>query len=78
MDMPKLLEDLSATVQEMLMKLDAPAMTLSLNYPLPTLERLLGEQLSQEEMLETLEKGFAGVQDRYGLITARDAGEGLL
>ena len=35
MDMPKLLEDLSATVQEMLMKLDAPAMTLSLNYPLP-------------------------------------------
>lgn len=78
MDMPKLLEDLSATVQEMLMKLDAPAMTLSLNYPLPTLERLLGAALSQEDMLDALEKGFTGVQDRYGLITARDAGEGLL
>lgn len=78
MDMPKLLEDLSATVQEMLMKLDAPAMTLSLNYPLPTLERLLGAQLSQEEMLAVLQEGFEKHQDCYGLITARDAGDGLL
>lgn len=78
MDMPKLLEDLSATVQEMLMKLDVPAMTLSLNYPLSTLNRLLGTELAQADMLSALADVFEQQQAQYGLLTAHDAEEGLL
>ena len=77
MNADKLFQDLTATVQEMLMKLDAPAMTLSLNYPLPTLNRLLGTRLEAEEMMETLREAFAAQEAIYGLLTAKDAGDGL-
>lgn len=77
MNAEKLFGDLSATVQEMLMKLDAPAMTISLNYPLPALNRLLDTQLKADEMLRSLSEAFAAQEERYGLLSARDAGDGL-
>ncbi len=77
MNTDKLFADLTATVQEMLLKLDAPAMQLSLNYPLPTLQRLLQTSLAGETLLQTLTAAFEAQQPLYGKLTVRDEGDGL-
>lgn len=70
MDFPSLSRNLTGVAAEMCLKMGMTLPAISLNYPLATLNSLLGAQLSQIDMARALERFGRKTADTLGGVTA--------
>lgn len=77
MDEAALERGLCGVVLEMALKMGLTASPVALNYPMGSLRRMLGENLSPEEVREALEAFFAARRSRFGEVRLQPHEDGL-